>query len=53
MKFLSAGVGTRLKRESAEDKQPAASEKRLTQLLPAGDIDDHGKLRSLIFQAID
>jgi CubicO group peptidase (beta-lactamase class C family) len=33
-------------------------EERLTvaymaQLLPAGDIDDHGKLRSLIYQAID
>lgn len=25
----------------------------LTQLLPAGDIDDHGKLRALIYQAID
>jgi len=25
----------------------------MTQLLPAGDIDDHGKLRSLIYQAID
>lgn len=24
----------------------------LTQLIPAGDIDDHGKLRSLIYQAI-
>jgi CubicO group peptidase (beta-lactamase class C family) len=25
----------------------------MTQLLPAGDIDDHGKLRALIYQAID
>ena len=25
----------------------------LTQLLPAGDIDDHGKLRALIYQAVD
>jgi CubicO group peptidase (beta-lactamase class C family) len=25
----------------------------LTQLLPAGNIDDHGKLRALIYQAID
>jgi CubicO group peptidase (beta-lactamase class C family) len=25
----------------------------MTQLLPAGDIDDHGKLRSLIYQAVD
>jgi CubicO group peptidase (beta-lactamase class C family) len=25
----------------------------MTQLLPAGDIDDHGTLRSLIYQAID
>ena len=23
-----------------------------TQLIPAGDIDDHGKLRALIYQAI-
>lgn len=25
----------------------------MTQLLPAGDIDDHGKLRALIYQALD
>ncbi|MBP2160406.1 MULTISPECIES: serine hydrolase [Asticcacaulis] len=25
----------------------------MTQLLPAGDIDDHGKLRTLIYQALD
>jgi CubicO group peptidase (beta-lactamase class C family) len=25
----------------------------MTQLLPAGDLDDHGKLRALIYQAID
>ena len=25
----------------------------MTQLLPAGDIDDHGKLRALIYQAIE
>ena len=25
----------------------------LTQLIPAGDIDDHGKLRALIYQALD
>ncbi len=25
----------------------------MTQLLPAGDVDDHGKLRALIYQAID
>jgi CubicO group peptidase (beta-lactamase class C family) len=24
----------------------------LTQLIPAGDLDDHGKLRSLVYQAI-
>ena len=24
----------------------------LTQLIPAGDIDDHGKLRTLIYQSI-
>ena len=25
----------------------------MTQLMPAGDIDDHGKLRTLIYQAVD
>jgi hypothetical protein len=25
----------------------------MTQLIPAGDVDDHAKLRSLLYQAIE